>query len=56
MAAEHASLGSDVDAAAAMDTAEKVTEESLGSAVAGAVFERDHVKDNPAEEDPPDKK
>ena len=56
MAAEHAALGSDADAAAAMDTAEKVTEESLGSAVAGAVFERDHVKDNPTEEDPPDKK
>ena len=47
MAAEHAQFGSDADAAMAVEAAKTVTEESFESAIAGAVFEQEHVKANP---------
>ena len=47
MAAEHAELKSDADAQRAVQEAEKATEGSFESAIAGAVFEREHVKSNP---------
>ena len=47
MQAEHEKMGSDADAAKAVETAEAVTDESVGAAYAGAVFEKDHVKANP---------
>ena len=47
MAAEHAQFGSDADAAKAVEAAKAVTEESFESAIAGAVFEQEHVKATP---------
>ena len=47
MEAEHAAMGSDTDASEAMAQAEAVTEESFESAIAGAVFEKEHVKATP---------
>ena len=47
MAAEHAQFGSDADAAKAVEAAQAVTEESFESAIAGAVFEQEHVKATP---------
>ena len=47
MAAEHAQFGSDDDAAKAVEAAQAVTEESFESAIAGAVFEQEHVKATP---------
>lgn len=47
MAAEHEGLGSDMDAAAAVEATKSVAEESFESAIAGAVFEREHVKSKP---------
>ncbi len=47
MAAEHAEMGSAKDAFMATESAEAATEESYGSAYAGAVFESEHVKNNP---------
>ena len=47
MAAEHAELGSDADAAAAVETSKSVAEESIESAIAGAVFEQEHIKTTP---------
>ena len=47
MEAEHAKMGSDADAAMAVASAKEATEGSLESAMAGAVFEREHVKTNP---------
>lgn len=47
MAAEHAQFGSDADAAKAVEAAQAVTEESFESAIAGAVFEKEHVKATP---------
>ena len=49
MAAGHAKMGSDEDAAKAVNSAAEATNESFESAIAGAVFEREHVKSNPDE-------
>ena len=49
MAADHAKMGSNEDAAKAVSSAAEVTNESFESAIAGAVFEREHVKSNPDE-------
>ena len=51
MAAEHAAGETAADdPALAADSAKKATEESFESAIAGAVFEREHVKNNPTED------
>ena len=47
MEAEHAAMGSEEDAAEAMNQAKAATEESFESAIAGAVFEKEHVKATP---------
>ena len=49
MAAEHAAMGSDTDAAAAAESAQAAAEESFESSIAGAVFEREHIKASPDE-------
>ncbi|MCR5088611.1 MAG: tripartite tricarboxylate transporter permease [Oscillospiraceae bacterium] len=49
MAAEHAEMGSAKDAFMATESAEAATEESYEAAYAGAVFESEHVKTNPDE-------
>ncbi|MBR2808427.1 MAG: tripartite tricarboxylate transporter permease, partial [Oscillospiraceae bacterium] len=47
MAAEHAQFNAGADAAKAVEAAQAVTEESFESAIAGAVFEQEHVKADP---------
>ena len=49
MAAEHEKMGSDEAASKAVTSAEDAANESFESAIAGAVFEREHVKSNPDE-------